>query len=518
MINQLIFMVPILPMLSALWIALSYSLGNNRGEAGEKLTVTLASSGLLVSLILILLIDFIAIFFGVPGEIIIGEWLHSGDYQVLFNFYLDSFALSFATLIALVSYLGVRFSINYLHREQGFQRFFMLLCLFSGAMLLIVTSGNMLLTFFGWEIAGICSYLLIAYNFSRTTAVNNATRVVITNRIGDAGFIMAIICSFWLMGDINWQSLSQSSEDLSKASHQLAFQHLSSLDSGLILGSFLLAALVKSAQFPFSPWISRALEGPTPSSALFYGSLMVHSGVYLLIRLQPLLEHNHNMMLLIAVFGLLTIIYGYFCGLVQSDIKSALIFSTTTQTGLMFILIGLGYFDLAAWYLVFHASWRAFQFLHAPSLMHMADQVTPPASKWISNRPWLFTMGIQRFWLDHFANWAIVSPIKLLAHDAYRFEQNYISHILGNTQHTINEKSAPLQDGRLVHAGLIGFVFEKIASYCQWFEENLVLKSSGEGLLSIIQKIGKYLIDIEEFLNKPRYLMVLVSITFIIII
>ncbi|MFK5892825.1 MAG: proton-conducting transporter membrane subunit [Pseudomonadota bacterium] len=511
MINQLIFMVPMLPMLSALWIALSYIFGNNRGESGEKLTTTLATSGLLVSLILILLIDVYALFSGAPGEVIIGEWLHSGDYQILFNFYLDSFSLVFATLIALISFIGMQFSINYLHREQGFQRFFMILSLFSGAMLLIVTSGNMLLTFVGWEMAGICSYLLIAYNFDRNNAVNNATRVVITNRIGDAGFIMAIICSFWLMGDINWQFLSQTSENP-------AFEKLSSLDSGLILGSFLLAALVKSAQFPFSPWISRALEGPTPSSALFYGSLMVHSGIYLLIRLQPLLEQNHSMMILIAVFGLLTIVYGYFCGLVQSDIKSTLIFSTTTHTGLMFVMIGFGWFSLAAWYMVLHASWRAFQFLHAPSLMHMAEQVVPQSNKWITSRPWLFTIGVQRFWLDNFANWALVSPIKMLAHDAHRFEQNYVSHILGNTQHTINEKLAPLQDGRLVHAGMIGYVFEKIAAYCEWIEENLVLKSSGEGLLGIIQKIGKYLINIEELLNKPRYLIVLASITFIIII
>ncbi|MFK5984510.1 MAG: proton-conducting transporter membrane subunit [Pseudomonadota bacterium] len=505
-LNQLIWMVPILPLFSAFYIALSYMLGNNRGEAGEKLTSIVALSGLLLSLIIILLIDIRALFYGAPGEIIIGEWLHSGDYQVLFNFYLDSFALSVTTLVVMICFLGVKFSINYLHREPGYQRFFMILCLFSGAMVLIISSGNMLLTFVGWELAGISSYLLIAYNFDRSNAVNNATRVVITNRIGDAGFIMAIICSYWFLGDINWQSLNNNSADLS------------TMHSGVIIGCFLLAALVKSAQFPFSPWIARALEGPTPSSALFYGSLMVHAGIYLLIRLQPLLQENHNMMLLIIVFALLTIIYGYFSGLVQNDIKSALIFSTTTHAGLMFLFIGLGWFTLAAWYLVLHASWRAFQFLHAPSLMHMATQPIPAASQWIISRPWLFTLAIQRFWLDHFANWAIVSPIKTMAHDAHCFEENYISHILGKTQHTINEKGAQLQAEGLVHTGLLGFLFEKIAALSEWLEETLILKSSGEGLINIIQKIGKYLVDIEELLNKPRYLMILVCITFVIII
>jgi len=519
MIEKLIWIVPIMPMLGALWIAISHALGNNRGEAGERLTTTIASTSIFVSLILILVIDINALFAGAPGEVIIGEWLHSGNYQILFNFYLDSFALAFSTLIALISFLGIRFSINYLHREQGYQRFFMILSLFAGAMLLIVTSGNMLLTFVGWELAGISSYLLIAYNYDRSNAVNNATRVVITNRIGDAGFLMAIICSFWFMGNINWVSLYSEAGGV----QALDSQNLGSLHSGLIIGSFLLAALVKSAQFPFSPWISRALEGPTPSSALFYGSLMVHAGIYLLIRLQPLLEHNHSMMVVIAILGVLTIIYGYFCGLVQTDIKSALIFSTTAHTGLMLLFIGLDWFTLAAWYLLLHASWRAFQFLHAPSLMHMADQVVPPASKWISSRTWLYTLSLQRFWLDHFANWAIVSPIKTIAKDAHRFEEKYISNMLGNTQHTTNKVAATELDGisktgKLATAGLVGHFFEKIALYSEWIEDNLILKSSGEGLINIIQRIGQYLISIEELLNKPRYLMILVSITFVIII
>ncbi len=506
LLNQLIWMVPVLPMMSALWIALSYMLGNNRGESGEKQTSTYAQAGLLVAFVIMLAIDIQAIFLGSPEEVIIGEWWHSGSYQVLFNFYLDSFSLVLSTLVVLICYLGVKFSINYLHREQGFQRFFMILCVFSSAMIFIVTSGNMLLTFVGWELAGISSYLLIAYNYDRHNAVNNATRVMITNRIGDAGFLMAIISSFWFLGDINWQTLNDNSASLS------------SMHSGLIIASFLLAALVKSAQFPFSPWIARALEGPTPSSALFYGSLMVHSGIYLLIRLQPLLEQNQAMMLLIIIFALLTIIYGYFCGLVQNDIKSALIFSTTTHTGLMLLFIGLDWFSLAAWYLILHASWRAFQFLHAPSLMHMAEQTVTPAKRWITSRPWLFTLSIQRFWLDHFSNWAIVSPIKTMAHDAHWFEENYISHILGKTQHTISEKNVQLQLSGLAHAGLVGFVFEKLASLSEWLEESLILKSSGEGLINMIQKMGNYLVGIEELLNKPRYLMIVVCITFIIII
>jgi NADH:ubiquinone oxidoreductase subunit 5 (subunit L)/multisubunit Na+/H+ antiporter MnhA subunit len=149
---------------------------------------------------------------------------------------------------------------------------------------------------------------------------------------------------------------------------------LENLQIDLIVGCFLLAALAKSAQLPFSGWITRALEGPTPSSAIFYGSLMVHGGVYLLLRLEPLLSQAPPMMTLIAVLGLLTALYGWISGFVQTDIKTSLMLSTVSQAGLMLLWIGLGWFELAAWHLVLHAIWRAYQFLNAPSMMHMVSR------------------------------------------------------------------------------------------------------------------------------------------------
>jgi len=518
MLGNFIYLMPLLPLLAAFWIGMSYIFGHNRGESGENMTAKMASSASLASLICILLIDVQALFLGTPGQIVVSNWLSSGKYQIDISFYLDGLALVLLTLISLISFLTIRFSINYMHREDSFQRFFIILLIFSAAMFLIVSAGNMVLTFVGWEIAGVCSYLLIAYNFDRPIPAANASRVFITNRIGDVGLIAGIFLSFMWLGHIEWIKIYEGTLEIT------------TLQSDLIIGGFLLAALVKSAQFPFSPWITRALEGPTPSSAIFYGSLMVHSGVYLMLRLEPMLQENETLSAIIIIFGLLTIIYGYFSGLVQCDVKSAFIFSTVTHVGLMFVLIGIGFYTLAAWYLVLHAIWRAYHFLHAPSQMHAINKAARPVPVWLTRFKVLHTASLQRFWLDNIANWMIVRPMNALAHDAHSFDEKIVSRLIGKPkqQYMITSLASWEKNKDTLHStdkasmvrghGLIGSFMEWLASMMEWFEEQLILKSGGEGLLDLVQKVGVYLQKIENLLNQPRYLMIIVSITFVIII
>ena len=306
-----------------------------------------------------------------------------------------------------------------MHREAGFQRFFALLDLFAGAMLLIVLAGNAALAFVGWELAGISSFLLIAYSYDRPIAAANATRVFVTNRIGDTGFVLGIFLAFAWLGGIEWPAM------------YAALPQIDRLSAGVVAGGFLLAALAKSAQVPFAPWIARALEGPTPSSAVFYGSLMVHAGVYLVIRLEPLFLHAPAMMTLLAFFGLLTAAYGYLAGLTQTDVKSALIFSTTTQVGLMFFACGMGWFTLAAWHLAAHAVWRAYQFLGAPSLMHQLNAPPRPAPRWLTRSRTLYTASVQRFWLDPLADVLVVHPTRAMARDVAAFDDEVVSRAAG---------------------------------------------------------------------------------------
>ena len=175
--------------------------------------------------------DLLALLQGPPGQIDFGSWLSSGEYDIRISFTLDTLGLSMTSLVALLSLLTLRFSVNYMHREDGFQRFFMILSLFMGAMLLIVMAGNAMLTFIAWELAGVSSYLLIAYAFDRPTATANATRALVTNRIGDAGFIIAIVLSLFWLGSTEWPDILACGSALD------------ALKVGLMLSCFMLAAL-----------------------------------------------------------------------------------------------------------------------------------------------------------------------------------------------------------------------------------------------------------------------------------
>ena len=236
------------------------------------------------------------------------------------------------TLVAFISFLIIKFSINYMHRENGFQRYFIIITLFNSAMIFLMMAGNAVMALLGWKLAGISSFLLIAYSFERDNATANANQALITNRIGDAGFILGIILSYIWLGGVEWSDILKPDNGLSH------------LQTGFIIISFFLASLVKSAAVPFSPWITKALEGPTPSSAIFYGSLMVHAGIYLIIRLEPLILQDSAILPLIFTMGLVTMSYAFLTGLVQTDVKSTLIFSVISQVGIMLMLCGLALF------------------------------------------------------------------------------------------------------------------------------------------------------------------------------
>jgi NADH:ubiquinone oxidoreductase subunit 5 (subunit L)/multisubunit Na+/H+ antiporter MnhA subunit len=502
---ELVPLIPLLPLLAALWIAIGYLFGDNRGEAGEKMTsrVALFASGF--SLLLIFAIDVVSLNYGMaPGQVVLGEWLAVGDYQVNISFTLDKLGLMMTTLVALIAFLTLRFSVNYMHREAGFQRFFMVMSLFTAAMLLIVSAGNALLMFIGWELAGVSSYLLIAYVFERPTATANATRAFVTNRIGDAGFILALFLAISWFGGVEWPTLLAGSAELG------------SLGAALLAGAFLIAALAKSAQFPFVPWIGRALEGPTPSSAIFYGSLMVHAGVYLLIRLEPLLTQVPALAPLIIILGGLSVLYGWLGSQVQTDVKSGLMFATTAQVGLMFIEIGLGWYELASWHLMAHASWRALQFLSAPSMLMLVEEAAKPVPAWLRKRRWLYNAALQRFWLDDVSDGLLLRPTESLAREVERFDATVVNRMVGHDSSGV-VSSAESKGGIGTARGLLGRGMEWLATNLEWLEENLILRGGGEGLMGLIARIGKQAQLIEKLLEQPRYLWLMIMATLVVV-
>jgi NADH:ubiquinone oxidoreductase subunit 5 (subunit L)/multisubunit Na+/H+ antiporter MnhA subunit len=517
MIERLAWLIPMAPWLAAAWIASGYILKLNRGEEGERQTAQTALAGTSVSFVMSLILAALSLWQGAPGQVLLGPWLQSGEIVLSISFSLDTLGVSLLPIVSLIALLTIKFSVNYLHREPGFQRLFMLLCLFSGAMNLIVMAGNALLAFFGWEIAGVTSYLLIGYAFDRPTATKNAVRAFVTNRVGDAGFILGMALSLYWLGSVEWPEIARHGDELD------------TLAAGVVIVGFVIAALAKSAQLPFSAWIARALEGPTPTSAIFYGSLMVHAGVILLIRLAPLLEQAPVVMFILALLGLLTVIYGWLSGLSQSDLKSSLMFATTTQVGWMFFWCGMGWFTLAAWHLALHALWRAFQFLASPGLVNQLEQATSPVPSWLARQHGLHRASLQRFWLDPLINAILVRPTISLARDVQFFDEQVVTRLVGlpiysrsvsslSQWEAIQEQDAGSGPGDISQAtGVAGRVMAWLANLLYWFESHLVLREGGEGLLQKMRLAGALLERVEQLLTEPRYLILLIMATFVVI-
>lgn len=514
----LLLLIPALPLLTAVLIALLTLSGWNRGDGGERFTAWLTQTACFLSLLLVLAADATYLLNGATERhVMLLRWLHSGMYNASISFTLDTLSLSMATLTALVTLLVTRFSVSYLHREPGFQRFFMVMMIFTAAMQLIALAGSAMLTFIGWELAGASSYLLIAYNWQSKVATNNATRAFVTNRIGDAGFLLGMFMAFALFRSTEWDVLLVPQPQA----------------SGMLVGvtalGFMAAALVKSAQFPFSAWITRALEGPTPSSAVFYGSLMVHAGVYLLLRIQPLLEQAPALQYLLLAVGGLTLLYGWLGGLAQTDIKTSLLFSTLAQTGLMLVEIALGWYTLALVHLLLHAMWRAYQFLHSPSFaLHTNWMPAPAAPAWLGKRRWLHNAALQRFWLDPLADWLFVKPTMALSQEAQVFDGQILDKLSGTPSHhggisTLADMQA-LQQGKLRlessigrGSGLLGKLMQWAAEQLEWLEERLLLQQQGGNATAMLSRLGRYLDRIERLLNQPRYLVLLIAATLVVI-
>ena len=476
-------LIPLPPLAAALWIGAGLALRPDLGEAAERPTARVALGAAGLALIAVLAADLTALVAGAPGQVRLGTWLTSGAVVIDLSLTLDPLGLSMATLMAAIGLLVLRFSVHYMHREPGFRRFFMALSLFTGAMLLIVAAGNAVLAFVGWELAGVSSYLLIGFANDRPQATENATRAFVTNRIGDAGFLFAIfLCLTWL-GSTEWPALAAGAAGLE------------GLPAGLILLGFLVAALAKSALLPFSAWVARALEGPTPSSAVFYGALMVHAGVYLLIRVSPLFEKAPALMPLVGILGLSTALYGWLTGLTRADVKGALMASTTTQIGLMFLWCSLGWMELASAHLILHALWRAYQFLHAPALMHWTQGKARPVPAWLAGRRRLYNAAMQGFWLDPAADALLTRPTQAMARDLLTFDDQVVNRLVGLPSQARALASGKTEgdgaEGLARVGGLLGSLMEGLASGLHWFEERLVLRGGGEGLLRVIQMLGR---------------------------
>lgn len=344
----------------------------------------------------------------------------SNDYAFLVDLYFDWNAAIFLFTGTFITLLIVRYSAYYMHLEPGFKRFFNTLLFFNLGFTLTVLSGNFETLFIGWEFLGISSFLLVAFYRERYLPVRNAVRVFSVYRIGDIGILLAMWASHHLWHEnITFFKLNH----YELVHHQLSEHSLIGLGISFCL---LVAAAAKSAQWPFSSWLPRAMEGPTPSSAIFYGSLSVHFGVFLLLRTFPFWEHQILARWVIGGIGVISALSGFAISNVQTTIKTRIAYASVAQIGIMFVEVALGLNALALFHFMGNAFLRSYQLLVSPSvvsymirdqLYHYQEKPAQVLPEWRKKLDaTLYTLSVQEWGLEHFLNRIVFSPLKKLGH------------------------------------------------------------------------------------------------------
>ncbi len=284
------------------------------------------------------------------------EWYP--DPQIVFEFYLDGLSGVMVVLICTLSLVIQLFSTSYMSKDEKYTKYFEYFNFFVFSMLLLVLSGNFLVMFFGWELVGLSSYLLISFWSEKKSASKAGNKAFILNRIGDFGFLIGLMMILNYFETFNFLSIFENTLKTQPENLDLMILFL------------LLGAFGKSAQFPLFSWLPDAMEGPTPASALIHAATMVTAGVFMLVRISPLLQFSEIGSITIISLGLLTALISAFAAINQDDIKKVLAYSTISQLGFMFIAIGAGAYVAAIFHLVTHAFFKALLFLGAGAVIH----------------------------------------------------------------------------------------------------------------------------------------------------
>ncbi|MBA16225.1 MAG: NADH-quinone oxidoreductase subunit L [Sphingomonas sp.] len=295
-------------------------------------------------------------------------WIESGDLDVSWGLRVDALTAVMLVVITSVSALVHLYSWGYMSEDPDQPRFFAYLSLFTFAMLMLVTADNLLQMFFGWEGVGLASYLLIGFWFKKPSANAAAIKAFVVNRVGDLGFMMGIFGTFLVFGTISIPAILEAAPGM--AGSTIGFLGMRVDTMTLLCILLFIGAMGKSAQLGLHTWLPDAMEGPTPVSALIHAATMVTAGVFMVCRLSPMFETSHAAMTFITVIGAATCFFAATVGVVQTDIKRVIAYSTCSQLGYMFFAAGVGMYGAAMFHLFTHAFFKALLFLGAGSVIH----------------------------------------------------------------------------------------------------------------------------------------------------
>jgi NADH-quinone oxidoreductase subunit L len=345
-----VWLIPAFPLAGALANML---FGRQTGHRAHWIAVPALAGSFLVACVVA-----VRVFAGEPITSTLGPWIVAGDFEAGITAYVDNLTGVMLLVVTGVGFLIHLYSSGYMHDDPDFARFFAYLNLFVFSMTMLVLAGNFLLLFVFWEAVGLCSYLLIGFWYTRQSAANAGKKAFIVNRVGDFGFLLAIMWLWSALGTLDYRAVFKGVETLSPAT-------ATSIALLLFLG-----ACGKSAQLPLHVWLPDAMEGPTPVSALIHAATMVTAGVYMVARSHVLFERSGSALEVVAWVGTITAVFAATIGLVQTDIKRVLAYSTISQLGYMFAAVGMGAYVAGIFHLVTHAFFKALLFLGAGSVIH----------------------------------------------------------------------------------------------------------------------------------------------------
>ena len=356
--------VPLAPLVGS---ALAGIFGTKFGGnwIGRRLSHTLTILGVLLAFVLSAMTLQSVAMDGARFNETLYTWMVVGGLKMEIGFLVDGLTAMMMVVVTFVSLMVHIYTIGYMEEDEGYNRFFAYISLFTFAMLMLVMSNNMLQLFFGWEAVGLVSYLLIGFWFNKPTAIFANMKAFLVNRVGDFGFILGIGLIVAYSGTLNYTEVFAKAPELAG----LIFPGTSWMLVTVICICLFIGAMGKSAQFPLHVWLPDSMEGPTPISALIHAATMVTAGIFMVARMSPLFELSDTALSFIMVIGAITALFMGFLGIIQNDIKRVVAYSTLSQLGYMTVALGASAYSVAVFHLMTHAFFKALLFLGAGSVI-----------------------------------------------------------------------------------------------------------------------------------------------------